>query len=110
MTAKPFTLTFSLDDVEPCWDQGHHAADFRDDSQRGRFEILGSDDSPEDLIADPAFNDGSMLWCNGYAEALILLKVHQAEGYTAHLLWDMAESDTNTGQPMGYVVLTARPL
>ena len=72
--------------------------------QPDRFELLADFDLP--LPNDPKFDDGSLFWCDGYAEALMLLAYEQQTNHLATVLWDVAEN----GDLMGCnVVLSSRP-
>lgn len=111
---RAVTIELTLDDVNAGSHTGGPTAQFRETRQYGRFECndptvdvdAGEWTSVADrLIASPAFDDGTFMWCDGYAEALLLLKVHRALGYTAYLMWDMAEK--SPGELMGHVVLTS---
>lgn len=108
-----YTVSIDFAEAEGFYNMGCAAAPFRGGLQYGRFECHDpSADAPEEwdsvadrLIASPVFDDGSLLWCDTYVEALLLAKVHRAAGYTAYLLWDMAENPPGT--TAGHCVLTS---
>lgn len=105
-----YQVSLEWDEAQRFWNTGSSVIR----EPYGRFEAVeipredaGEATSIADrLIAAPEFADGSMLWCETYVEALLLAKTHRAAGYTAHLLWDMAESNAN-GDLWGHCVLTS---
>lgn len=104
-----YTVSLDWDEAQRFWTTGSGVLE----GHYGRFEAMeipraqaGEATSIADrMIAAPEFKNGSMLWCDTYVEALLLVKVHRAAGYTVHLLWDMAESNDN-GDLWGHCVLT----
>lgn len=100
------TIALTLDDVAAFPHTAAAAAGFRD--QAHRFEVANTDEPADMLLAADTYDSGSLLWCDGFAEALLLSKVHQALGHHVHVLWDTARAPD--GRPLGHVVLTDRPL
>lgn len=104
-TSPSFTITLTMADAQGFYDTGMAVAPFRDEGQYGRFECHDPsvnapdeyDSVTERLIAAPVFDDGSLLWCDSYVGALLLAKVHRAAGFTAYVLWDMAENPPGSG-------------
>ena len=109
------TITLTMDDVAGAWEMAAASDQFREMAQYGRFECIDRsiEDWSEDemtsiadrLIASPDYDQGTMLWCDRYMDALLLAKVHRGTGHTAYVLWDTAPRDDGTA--LGAVVLTS---
>lgn len=70
-----------------------------------RFELVEGDDSSV-LHEAAAWVNGMVMWCEGTLEAITLTAYETSNGFTAHLLWDLACGPNWSG---GYAVLTSRP-
>ncbi|ARC55523.1 hypothetical protein AS850_00340 [Frondihabitans sp. 762G35] len=57
--------------------------------QRDRFDILGAGTAAD----DPVFDQGTMMFCDSNADAILLHAFEVGSGHTARLIYDNAEGD-----------------
>lgn len=102
-------ISLTLDEALSLTDMAAASAGFRGPEQTGRFEVHDAPHLDINLVfSDPKFDNGSVLWVGDQRlSALVLAKVLRAEGFTAHVLWDM--KPRGDGKPNGWVVLNSRP-
>src|SRR5688572_26793589 len=97
MSSYPIRLTWH--EASQLWRRGTPAAAFRDPKHLGDLEPYGDPDPGDadylgdQLLAAPEFDHGSLLWCASYLESLLVAKVHEAAGYTTHLLTYVGDAD-----------------
>lgn len=116
------TVTLTFDEAQQLMTVGQWAGQFRGPEWTRNFSSRETDHvaasseeksaaqyrAAEDLIADPDFDRGWMLWCDTYLQAVLVMKVHQGYGYRAHILRDESTPlDVNyTAEDGACVVLT----
>ena len=88
----PLTLTLDFEDSHYLYHTAVDAMLLRDEEQAGRFNYAGKprpeNTLPDLLIAMPDYDEGSLMWCASAGDALLLKKIHEAEGHTAVVLVD----------------------
>ena len=96
---EPGTVTLTLTLTERLADMlaGNRALSFYE-KQADRFELLGGFDLP--LPNDAVFVGGTMNFCGGISDALLLRAYEQGCGHTVTMLWDLATEE--------YVILSSR--
>lgn len=100
------TISISLEEALGFIETSAAAADFRGRDNAERFEDW-DEQFADTLIAESQFDDGSIHHVRSQLEALVLLKVLTAEGFTSHLLRDVDSDGVNSAM---FAVLTTRPL
>ncbi len=85
--ANSLQLTFDLEDTELLYVAGGACKQLDVKSADDRFSPK-EDVLVESLLTSPAFEEGSVLWCETAADALLLQKIHLAAGLEAYFLYD----------------------
>jgi hypothetical protein len=96
---EPGTVTLTLTLTESLADMlaGSSSRNFYEE-QADRFELLGGFDLP--LPNDAVFAGGTMNFCAGTSDALLLRAYEQGCGHIVTMLWDLATEE--------YVILSSR--